>query len=35
MLRLADRFAERGGSVSIASERGRGTRISASLPLGA
>jgi two-component system NarL family sensor kinase len=35
MLRLADTFAARGGSVSIASERGRGTRISASLPIGA
>jgi two-component system, NarL family, sensor kinase len=33
MLRLADTFAERGGSLSIASERGRGTRISATLPL--
>src|SRR6185295_2930269 len=33
MLRLADSFAARGGSLSIASERGRGTRISARLPL--
>jgi len=33
MLRLADTFAQRGGSVSIASERGRGTRIRATLPL--
>ena len=33
MLRLADTFAERGGSLSIASERGRGTKISATLPL--
>jgi signal transduction histidine kinase len=35
MLRLADTFAARGGSLSIASERGRGTRISASLPINA
>jgi signal transduction histidine kinase len=34
MLRLADTFAARGGSLSIASERGRGTRVSARLPLG-
>ena len=33
MLRLAETFAARGGSLSIASERGRGTRISARLPL--
>jgi two-component system, NarL family, sensor kinase len=33
MLRLADTFAARGGSLSIASERGRGTKISATLPL--
>jgi two-component system, NarL family, sensor kinase len=33
MLRLADSFAARGGSLSIASERGRGTRIRARLPL--
>jgi signal transduction histidine kinase len=33
MLRLADAFAARGGSLSIASERGRGTRICARLPV--
>jgi signal transduction histidine kinase len=35
MVRLADTFGARGGSLSIASGRGRGTRVCARLPLGA